>query len=485
MFLGKNGLGKNQRFFLSLFFFLFQAFSAYPYSLKGRLDAIVHEPVLRGAKIGVYVQLLGTHKTLFSYHANEPFIPASNLKILTTSAALVTLGPDYRFVTRVLGGKIKNGALEGNLILKGGGDPTWNSHFFPSPLDPLKHIAKELRKKGIKEVDGDLVVDDSLFSHQFTGIGWKYRYRWASYAEEISALSLNNNRIRVTVLPESYGGAPIRVVFWPPCHVIHVSNHAWTSDNGTSLSISRHKIGNRLIVYGHIYRYSNGIAFPFNVQDPPLFVGSAFKSVLRKYGIRVIGRVREIRPEEIETENRLGVLATFYSPRLIVIVRHLLKWSVNFLAEHIFRMIGAADYGKGSIQSGEEAVVKFLNDYGILHHGLVMDDGSGLSGFDRVSPRTLVEVMQKMASLPVGPIFRNALNTGNEGTLEGRLAGVNVRAKDGAIRHVSSLTGYVVTTYGQTLVFSIIFNHFGMSEYNADGYVDQIVRTLAKVDYPL
>jgi D-alanyl-D-alanine carboxypeptidase/D-alanyl-D-alanine-endopeptidase (penicillin-binding protein 4) len=294
MFWGEYRLGRNLKFFAILTFLFSCFFSAHASSLKSQLTSIVENPALRGVKIGIDVQLLGTHKTLFLYHADEPLAPASNLKILTTSAALVRLGPNYRFVTRVLGGKIRNGILQSNLILRGGGDPTWNSHFFPSALVPLKRMAKQLRSQGIREVDGDLLVDDSLFSHQFTGIGWKYRYRWKSYAEEISALSLNNNRVQVTVLPESYGGAPTRVVLWPPCHCLHVLNHAWTSDYGTTLSINRHKIGNRLFVYGHIYRYSNGITFPFNVQDPPLFVGAVFKNVLRKYGIRIVGELKKL-----------------------------------------------------------------------------------------------------------------------------------------------------------------------------------------------
>lgn len=458
---------------------------SYPTDVKTQLSIFLQDPRLKGINVGVDVELLGSHKQIFSYNASHPMIPASNMKIITSGCALERFGPDYRFLTTVRGNPIQNGIMDGNLILKGSGDPTWNGDFYPNATSPLDMLAQKLKEEGLREVTGDLVVDDSIFDHEFIGYGWKDRYEWDDYASEAAGLSLNYNQVVVSIVP-GFTGGPAQITLWPDNQALLVINHAVTTPGPSALYIHRDRLENEVTVSGRIGAYSKGTSFTFNIHDPPLFVGSAFKAILKKDGIDVLGGVREIRQVELGQDRRDPVLASLYSPPLLKIIHDLNKNSVNFLAEHLFRALAASRFGKGTIAGGDRAVCDCLTSFGIRQPYVVMADGSGLSSLDRVSPHTLVTVLQSLAVRSIGPLFKKTLPVGGvDGTLEGRLSGVHVEAKTGAIRHVSSLSGYVVTRYGQTLVFSIILNNFPYSAGEADDLIDEMVRIVAAAQGPL
>ncbi len=463
-----------------------QANAALPPEIKEKIYNVLRDPALENSRVGIRVEVLGTRKEVFSYNPRIPLIPASNLKILTTSCALLTLGPEYHFTTTLLGNPIQNGHLQGNLVLRGSGDPTWSKDFYPDPTTPLVTLARKLKESGLQTVDGDLVVDDSTFGREFTGEGWKVRYQWEEYAAEIAALSLNKNEVKVTVVPGGHVGAPTQVSFWPKNHLLQVINHSFTSGHGSALSYSRNRLKNQIVLSGPLSIYNRGISFPFNVHAPPLLVGSAFLETLKSHGIEVKGRVRTIRDDEIGKDLKLQTLMQVNSPPLLSIVHRLNKESDNFLAEHVFRTLGATDFGKGTIRNSAKAVTNCLDEFGLKESPVVLADGSGLSDQNRVSPQTLVSVLQAMAGSPLGESFRATLPQAcQDGTLDERLCGVSAQAKTGAIRGVNSLSGYVVTNSGQTLVFSIILNRYSCSSECGRQLIDTIIRALAQSEEAL
>jgi D-alanyl-D-alanine carboxypeptidase/D-alanyl-D-alanine-endopeptidase (penicillin-binding protein 4) len=472
---------------LFLFFSLCKAHSANILSVREKLKAILSEPILHSVHVGMELELLGSRKVIFSYNAHQSMIPASNLKILTTGCTLLNFGPNYRFTTFVMGNGIDNhGILQGDLILKGSGDPTWNTDFYPTATTPLEKLADVLKEHGLKEVAGDLVVDDSIFSREFTGIGWKKRYEWEDYASQIAGVSLNYNQVLVSVLPGKAIGDPVQVEVYPPNDVLHVINHASTTSGYSALYIHRQQRENQVEISGHLSRNNRGVSFSFNIFNPPLFVGSVFKEILAQKGIHVLGHVREIRSYEMGKISGDPIWAEIQSPPLLKIVRFLNKNSINFLAEHLFRALGAHLYGKGSLLSGKEAVCSCLSSLHVSYKKLVMKDGSGLSDLDRVTPHMLVSFLQAIATKKAGIFLKSTFPKGGvDGTLQYRLNGVKVQAKTGAIRHVSSLSGYLTTRYGQTVVFSIILNNFSFSADEADILIDKMVRAIADARGPL
>jgi len=449
-------------------------------SYKNKILNIVDNPSLRGTRIGIDVQVLGSRKELFSFHSEIPLIPASNLKILSSGCSLVSLGRDYRFTTAVLGGPMEAGVMSGNLVLRGNGDPTWSSDFYPRATTPLTILAQKLKEQGLKIIEGDLVIDDSIFSREFVGKGWKSRYQWEDYATEIGALSVNKNQVRVIVTPGNFIGATPQVTFNPPNHVMKITNDAVTTNSITTLSFSRNRENNQVIIRGKIARHNPGLGITFNIHNPSLFAGSVFAEMLKDEGISLKGRVRLIESSEIGHNSHLMTLASVQSPPLLTIVHRMNKESDNFLAEHLFRTLGAARFGKGTIQNGGQAIADCIGNLGYTEATPTFADGSGLSDRDRVSAKTFVEVLQGIAALPIGKEFKNTLPRGcADGTLEDRLCGVNVSAKTGAIRGVNTLSGYLITKKGETLVFSILLNnHPGSSEYGRE-IIDSIVKVLA------
>lgn len=435
----------------------------------------------RSAKIAVRAEILETGKEIYSYNAKVPMIPASNLKLLISGCALFNFGPGYRFKTVVLGEKVgSNGELPGDLVLRGSGDPTWNVDFYPKPLLPLTKLAEQLKQAGVQKVSGDLVVDDTFFDREFTGKGWKSRYQWEDYATEVAALSLNKNIVNLTVLPGPRIGAPAQFSMNPPNHLLTIVNHAWTSQSRSDIRTQRDRTKNSVVVSGPISINSQGVGVSFNIHNPPMLVASAFYQILKSEGIQIQGKARAVRPYEISLVSKLTQLAEVESPPLLAIIRRLDKESDNFLAEHLFRNLGAKKYGKGSIHNSALAVSNCLNNLGLTGTPVTLADGSGLSEQDRVSALTLVRLLKAVSSLPIGADFRNSLPQGGvDGTLEDRLKDIPVQAKTGAIRGVSSLSGYVINRSGQTVVFSILINQFPGSSERARRIIDSMVRIFA------
>ncbi len=168
--------------------------------LKQRIYQMIrNSAAAQNGKVGVYIQVLKTGRVVYSENALKPMIPASNLKVVTTAAALDLLGPDFRYLTELRGGAADaQGVLHGDLYLKGQGDPTMCLPYV-APTAPWKFFVKNLKDKGVRRIEGDLVGDDSAFDREYIGQGWFDRYLLDSYAAPVSALSLNSNVVELTI----------------------------------------------------------------------------------------------------------------------------------------------------------------------------------------------------------------------------------------------------------------------------------------------
>jgi len=444
-------------------------------SLKARIRQVVGaNPALQGGRAGIYVKLLRGGQILYAQNADTPLAPASSLKVLTSAAALDLLGADYRYETRLLGPRPDPaaGIITGSIYLQGSGDPTWLEELMDPPDLVLRDFACQLAAMGVHRIKGDLVADDRAFDREYLGRGWRARYLLEPYAPACGALSLEGNVVRVTAEPGL-------VSIIPPS--LFVTPDTWvTAGESTSVSIDRAPGGNRIRVKGRVREGSCYINY-ITIEDPALFTTGNLAWHLQRLGITLNGSVRLIRGGESPSAAiSRNPLCRFQSLPLFQILTLLNKTSDNFVGQQVLKTLGTQEGEKGSLEAAARQIGHFMDRAGINRHGLVLADGCGLSPLDRITARQLVEILSFMWKSPQGQVFMDTLPAGGEPdtTLKSRLNGLPVRAKTGTIAGCTSLTGYCITAYGQTLAFAILLNDLPGSIWTARQGEDALVKTL-------
>jgi len=443
-------------------------------TLRTGLDRLVRGTSWRDAEWGVLVVSLDHGDTLYSVNPTAPLAPASNVKLLTTAAALEALGPDYRFLTYVMtDGALHDGVIHGNLILYGTGDPGLSSRLHPRRDEAFHDLIDQLVAAGIREVRGDLVADASFLAGPMRPEGWDpldYNYH---YSAAVSALSYNENVLSMRVLPGPVG-APPRVQTIPHHAGFEVLNLASTVAGTAAprIQILREDPMGPVRVEGTVGARSSDVWRQMTVSDPTAFAGSAFHGLLAERGIMVTGTVRQVDRPGRSSVARLSapfvgkrgtsVLARHTSPPLQAYLEVINKQSNNLFAELVFRSVGRTVEGVGSPGASERAVRKILEGLGLDTEGMVLMDGSGLSAGNRVTPRLFVSLLDRMSSGPTWDSYWATLpEAGRPRELQRMYrtaAAGNLRAKTGTIERVSALSGIVRAADGERLAFSIVVN---------------------------
>ena len=413
---------------------------------KALNDYFIHNPALGQAHSGAYIKVLDSERVLYSHHGSDPLIPASNMKIVTTAAALDLLGPDYHYTTELWGPPVNDkGVVQGDLYLRGNGDPTNTPPYWETPTAMYEQLAGDLQKAGVRAVIGDIVADDSLFDREYYPQGWSDHYHLDSYSAPVAGLSLNGNMVEVRV---SGSGAST----YPS------NNHfkiAYSSQGASDTAIERKRGSRTIVVRGPLSEVNREIT----VDNPPLFAASAFGNILAGRGVMIKGKVRLIRQlGEPAAVNRRHLYASIPSPDLKTLITEINQQSDNFLAEHLFKTIGARASGRGDTETGEACVKRFLTAHNIDTKGLHMVDGCGLSELNTITPNQLVDTLIVMARHKYSDVYYQSLASNEHGTLRYRIPGTDVHGKTGTLDHYTSLSGYVTTAGGQVVVFSMLFN---------------------------
>jgi len=428
----------------------------------------------RGAQWGVSVVSLDTGDTLFVMDPEVPLAPASNMKLLTTAAALQILGPDHRFRTYVLtDGRIEGGVLQGDLVLYGTGDPGISDRFYRRKDEIFQRLIDELEALGIHTVTGDVVGDASFLPGPLRPGGWDVRDLNDHFSAAISALSFNENVVSFRVVATAPGETP-RVLTIPEDSGLEIVNNARTvaAGSGARVHLLRDDPLDAVRVEGRILAGSRDVWREMTVSVPAHFAVSAFAAALRERGIAVEGGVRVVRDPAQSVVGRIAapalgrrgarVLAHHISEPLSAYLAVVNKESNNLFAELIFRTLGRTSEGVGTPEASARAVERELLAMDVDMHGVVQLDGSGLSAGNRVSASTFVSVIQHMASNPRWASYWASLpeagRRGELGRMYSTLAARNLRAKTGTIERVSALSGMVRTRDGERLVFSLLVN---------------------------
>ena len=418
------------------------------------LQSIPKEALSNG-RLGVVVKSLTTDELIFQYNPDKLFVPASNVKVLTSVTALSILKPDYRFKTVFYsGGDVTQGVIHGGLYIKGYGDPTLSTQH-------LETIAEEFKSLGVKEIKGGIIVDDSYFDNVRYGKGWKEKWKGDVFSPPISALSLNYNTFYIKVYPSKPGRIPI-VALEPKGTNVNVINKAITTNKGGRLTAVWLEGGKTIKLDGSISRRTPSYTLEITTRNPTLYAGSAFKRILDDAGIRVEGYVTVgVVPDWA------GVLYTHFSDPLYLIIAEFNKNSVNIIGENIIKTLGAEVIAEpGTWEKGAQVVSSFLDKIGIKDRFEIVD-GSGLSPLNRVSPNTMTEVLEYAYNNQIISLkFLSSLSIGGvDGTLKRRFKRSDVEgrvmAKTGHLNNVNALSGYMFTKSGDVLAFSILANGLG------------------------
>jgi serine-type D-Ala-D-Ala carboxypeptidase/endopeptidase (penicillin-binding protein 4) len=435
---------------------------------------------IRSGSWGVMVSSLSIGDTLFSINADVPHQPASTQKLLTSVLALDALGPQYRYRTEVLRtGALRDGRVDGDLVLRGDGDPSLSTRFFGRTADtPMDSLVASVKRAGVREVTGRVIGDASAFEARATPEGWHPRILQDGYAGKVSALSLNENLVWVTIRPTTRGAAA-QVVLEPATTAIPLSANVRTVRGARSpLRLSRTSAG--ITVTGSIGELSVPRSYSYIVEDPSSFTTGAFLAALRRNGITVANGMSMARtPATAES------VTVWQSAPLETLLTVMNRESNNVIAEHLFRAAsrGADRHTTGAASTADTAIHGLLMRSAGVRGGAVRStDGSGLSQLDAVSPRAMVQLLAWADRSKWGPLLHASLPlAGESGTLRRRMVGTtaqtNLHAKTGTTSEIIALAGYVTARNGELLAFSIMYN--GRDLWRAREAIDAMAVTLA------
>lgn len=442
-------------------------------AMAAALDSIFGDTLFAPAQWGVLVRSMEMGQTVYSRNADKLFVPASNMKIVTAAAVLETLGPDYRYRTRVAAsGPVRGGVLQGDLVVQGSGDPTISERFAGDVRTVFRAWADSLRAHGVTRITGAVVGDDDRFDDLQFGRGWAWDDVQDSYSAEVGALELNDGFVTVRVQPR-VGAAP-SVTLRPATSSVPVSNTATTgaADAPSTLRIIRGARG-EILVSGAIPADTAFIQQEVSVINNTAQFAAVLRDALQESGITVGGAAVDADDLPASARGTTTELFTHTSVPMREILPGFLKPSQNQIGELLLKTMGAELRGLGTADAGIAVVDSVTRAWGLPRRLLSQADGSGLSRYNLVSPSFLIAVLDHEHRGPNASIFHDALPVaGVDGTLAARMRGTplqgNVHAKTGTLGGVRSLSGYFTTAEGEPMMFSMIVNNHTLSARDAD-----------------
>lgn len=472
-----------------------------------RLTKVIADTIetktFEGAHWGIHIVNLRSGTVLYSKNADHNFVPASNVKLLTSAAALEQLGPGYRYRTAVYAdGPVENGTLKGNLIVRGAGDPTLGGHEQrEDPTQVFRRWADSLQARGITRITGNVVGDDRRIDETPLGKGWSWSDITYAYAAEMGGLVFNENTIDLRLRGREVG-EPARIT-WEPFETdyVRIVNRSRTVPYRAEEDEEYQRIMGTNTIHVRTQVYPNGTEEEsLTVSNPTLYFTHVLREVLQREGIAVSGHAADLDATGLAPRYdgpRLRKVASYTSPPLSDIVRTLNHESQNLYAEQLLRTLAAEvppqtkeDLDPASAPLGVKAVRETLARAEVDTSRIQLVDGSGLSRQNLVRPRSVVRLLQHMwlhDDPAVSSAFHDSLpQGGQDGTLEYRFQGsaparANVRAKTGTLSNMSSLSGYVTSEQGTPVAFSIFCNHHLAEGDQVRSAQDVLVNALARL----
>ena len=455
------------------------------YSQETAFNNFLADTTTKHALITLCIADIENGRYIYEYNSGKSITPASVLKLVTTSIAMELLGPEYVFRTTIgYTGEIKSksGKLNGDIVITGGGDPTLGSKEFSGHYGNfIERWIDEIKKAGIRNIEGRILTDDSYYDYQPVPAKWLWEDIGNYYGAGAYGLSIYDNTCEIHYLTSSDSLYHIITGVYPEECLIDLEDRLTvygTKDEGYVFAAPYTDKG---WIEGSIPANKDDFVLKASVPDPPLLMARLIDKKLRTAGIRIKGK-----PSTVRLEGSINIpvemIAEINSPALKDIIEVLNHESVNLYAEHLLKELGKVYKDNGSTSAGIDIIKEFFNSIGILSNGMFVEDGSGLSRSNALNAEDMVKLLiyLKKDSKHFDEFYSSLPDAGREGTLkdyfkdntfESRLV-----AKSGSMNRVRSYAGYLKTISGNELAFCIIVNNFTGPSRDIVSHIEDILK---------
>ena len=455
---------------------------------------LLQAPYMRGASFSLVVKDVQEGKTVYSYDTDRLQSPASVLKTVATATALEILGEDYRYPTTLeYDGILENGTLEGNLYIKGSGDPSLgSSHFAPGQNKFLSTWIAALQKAGIKHITGSVISDESIFDTEGVSIKWLREDMGNYYAPGSYGISIFDNMYKLSLQTGAAGTRPVLKGTEPDIPFIRFKNYLKAAPvSSDSAYIIGAPLDDVRYLYGVLPANREAYVLKGDIPDPALYLARYLTDQLQQKGIRVDGSPSCYRIEVEENRWKKGErkeIVTTYSPTLREIASVCNHVSHNLYADALVKTVGLQYKPRrnemiSSFGRGVQVVKEYWEKKGLDVFPLRMNDGSGLAPADKVSAGFMGELLVYMATeSAVSDAFIASLpQAGIEGSVRNFLKGSKLQGKahlkSGGITGVRSYAGYI-TKDGKTYAVAVFSNNYSCSMSRMTGALEKLLLQL-------
>ena len=439
-------------------------------------------PGVQRATWGIAVQSLSRNERVFDLNAQTLLVPASVAKLVSVATAADAVGWDYRFTTTMrASGPVEGGALHGDLLIVGGGDPAIGGR----GGDDLNAWIDALKAAGVKRIDGRIVGVDDAYEDPRPGFAWSWDDLGYSTGAIFGALNLAENRLTVTVNPGAFAGATTSLAFNVEAQDLPITNRSVTGPTGSATLVwpEMRPGETTLTIAGSVPVGGMPATLTVSAGNPTAWFARVLRRRLISSGIDVAGPAVDADDVSIASPDAAAIVYTYRSHPLSEIAQPLLKESINLYGEAVQRLNAAGPPPRNNDQA-VDGIKQRLTSWGVSADAFQLVDGSGLSRRDVLAPEALLIVLSRMYDTSANSPWMRALPiAGVDGTLAVRMKGTagenNVHAKTGTMSNVRSLAGYATSRSGEVLAFVAIVNNFEGSGAQANGALDAIAVRLA------
>jgi D-alanyl-D-alanine carboxypeptidase/D-alanyl-D-alanine-endopeptidase (penicillin-binding protein 4) len=454
--------------------------------LRDGIEKALAAKALKNASVSILIKSLKNGSVVYDNNPEQPLMPASNMKLVTTATALEKLGKDFKYTTHfyVTAKPDGDGVVNGSLIVIGAGDPNISGRGQASVTALLEAALAQLKINGVKKITGGIIIDDTIFDRQYVHPDWPEDQMDRWYQAEVAGVSFNDNCIDLTLTHGAKAGDPINIAASPATAYITIENTCKT----VSLRKNHHFViardANTITVSGKFYIKGAAYTTSVPIHAPGLYFGTVLREVLRNGGIPVGGDVSLAAKSYDANADGLTEAATIISnlTRTITVAN---QRSQNFYAESMLKLLGYKFGTAGSWAEGAKIAASYLDGLGVPDSNYVIRDGCGLSKQNRLTARAIVAVLEHMHSGDLAQTFLDSLAVSGltDTSLEHRLTEApyagRIHGKTGSLNSVSALSGYAENLDGETFAFSIIVN--GAPDSAAEQLEDAICRLIVQL----
>lgn len=408
------------------------------------------------------------------------FRPASNMKIIISSASLKALSKEFTYNTKLyIDGTIKNDTLFGNIIVLGSGDPSFS-------VDKFNTFFASIKKYNIKKISGNIIGIDSVFDEEHIGILWSWNDLSNCFSAQISGLQINNNCVGIKVEANKTIGYPAKIFKNPNTSYVTIFNNTSTSKEATSLTFARKDNSNHLYIKGNININDQAHNKWLSINNPSSYFLTLFYEYLLEKSIEIQGG--PVLSKDIGyklDKDKTYEISNVKSKNLLSLNNDFLKYSLNLYGESILKTLGSIYFNEGSTYNGRLAINLILKDYKLPSDALFIADGSGLSNLNLITPNFMTDLLY---SINKGPFFSDFFNSlcvsGLSGTLKNRFTSPHlkgsIRAKTGYINNARTLSGYIDTLSGKRLAFALFANNYNNKLPKAEAIIEKSCTLMRK-----